>query len=147
MRRRCPAAFVKLWSHQILTGFLIHATTYVLHSQSCEIHRLGPNEFISIDCFPYMNCTSVKSLKLLHVQHNLYIYFGSILIAPDKNMQRHSRHTSRQWICYLLYGKKHLSKCNINCTKHFSFLIKKPKWHYHSIGAWSVCGHHLEKIA
>jgi hypothetical protein len=32
-----------------------------------EIHRLGPNEFISIDWFTYMNCNSVKSLKLLHV--------------------------------------------------------------------------------
>jgi hypothetical protein len=27
-----------------------------LYSQSCQIYRLGPNEFISIDWFPYMNC-------------------------------------------------------------------------------------------
>ena len=33
----------------------------------CENHRLGPNEFISIDWFPSMNFNSVKSLKLLHV--------------------------------------------------------------------------------
>ena len=36
-------------------------------AQSYEIHRLGPNLFISIDWFPYMNCNSVKLLKLLHV--------------------------------------------------------------------------------
>ena len=35
-------------------------------NQSCEIHRLGPNSFNSIDWFPYMNCNSAKSLKLLH---------------------------------------------------------------------------------
>ena len=46
------------WSHQILTCFLIHA---YLYSQSCEIHRLGTKEFISIDWFPYMNFNSVKS--------------------------------------------------------------------------------------
>jgi hypothetical protein len=33
---------------------------------SCYICRLGPNLFISIDWFPYMNCNSVKSTKLLH---------------------------------------------------------------------------------
>ena len=27
-----------------------------LYSQWCEIHRLGPNEFISIVWFPYVNC-------------------------------------------------------------------------------------------
>jgi hypothetical protein len=32
-----------------------------LYSQPCEIHRLEPNEFISIDWFPCMNCNSVKS--------------------------------------------------------------------------------------
>ena len=36
-------------------------------AQSCEIHILGPNECISIDWFPSMNCNSVNSLKLLHV--------------------------------------------------------------------------------
>ena len=38
-----------------------------LYSQSCEIHRLRPNLFISIDWFPYMNCNWVKSFKLFHV--------------------------------------------------------------------------------
>jgi hypothetical protein len=38
-----------------------------LYSQSGEIHRLGPNEVISMDWFPYVNCSSVTSLKLLHV--------------------------------------------------------------------------------
>ena len=36
------------------------------------VHRLGPNDFISIDWFPYMNCNSVKPLKLLHVA---FIFF------------------------------------------------------------------------
>ena len=35
--------------------------------QSCQIHKLGPNEFISIDWFLSLNWNSVKSLKLLHV--------------------------------------------------------------------------------
>jgi hypothetical protein len=42
---------------------------------SCEIHRLRPNEFISIDWFPYMNWNSVKSLKVLHVA---FIFLFSI---------------------------------------------------------------------
>ena len=71
--KMCLAAWGKWWSHQILTGFLIHASTFkkkyqwptnaYLHSQSCEIHRLGPNECISIDWFPYL---FFNSLKLLH---------------------------------------------------------------------------------
>ena len=71
-------------SHQILTGFLIHALTFFLrylwptdaylYSQSCEIHRLGPNGFISINWFPYMNCNSVKSLKLLHVASSIFVF-------------------------------------------------------------------------
>ena len=52
------------WSRQILIGFLIHyfflrylwPTDVYLYSQSCEIHRLGPYECISIDWFSYMNC-------------------------------------------------------------------------------------------
>ena len=71
----CHAALGKWWSHQILTGFPIHApiffkvsvTEAYLSSQSCEIHRLGPNAFILIDGFPYMNCNSIKTLKLLHI--------------------------------------------------------------------------------
>jgi hypothetical protein len=43
-----------------------------LYSQSYEVHRLGPNGCISIDWFPYMNCHSVKSLKLLH---SAFIFF------------------------------------------------------------------------
>jgi hypothetical protein len=42
-------------------------TVAYLYSQSCEIHRLGPNTFISIDWFPHMNCNPVISLTLLHV--------------------------------------------------------------------------------
>jgi hypothetical protein len=43
----------------------LRSTDAYLYSQSCEIHRLGPNEFITIDWFSYMNCNSVKSWKLL----------------------------------------------------------------------------------
>uniref|UniRef100_A0A4W5KIS0 [histone H3]-trimethyl-L-lysine(4) demethylase n=1 Tax=Hucho hucho TaxID=62062 RepID=A0A4W5KIS0_9TELE len=43
-----------------------------VYSQSCEICRLGPNLFISIDGFPYMNY-SVKSLKLLHVAFYIFV--------------------------------------------------------------------------
>jgi hypothetical protein len=51
----CHASWGKWWSHQILTGFLIHAPNFkkrclwptdaYLYSHSCEIHRLGPNKF------------------------------------------------------------------------------------------------------
>ena len=61
-KEMCPAAWGKWWSYQILTGFLIHAPTLFLmylwptdpylYSQSCEINRLGPNEFILNDWFP-----------------------------------------------------------------------------------------------
>jgi hypothetical protein len=77
-KEMCRAAWSKWWSHQTLTGFLIpHAPTFFkrylwptdayMYSQSCEIHRLVPNEFISIDWFPHMNCNSVRSSKLSHV--------------------------------------------------------------------------------
>ena len=46
-----------------------------LYSQSCEIHTLGLNEFISIDQFPSMNCNSVNSLKFQHVA---FIFLFSI---------------------------------------------------------------------
>jgi hypothetical protein len=54
------------------TGWFIDPCPYLwpdayLYSQSCDIHRLGPDLFISNDWFPYMNCNSVKSLKLLHL--------------------------------------------------------------------------------
>ena len=52
----CRAAWGKWWSHQILTGFLIHTPAFFLrylwptdayvYLQSCQIHRLGPREFI-----------------------------------------------------------------------------------------------------
>jgi hypothetical protein len=53
------------WSHQIVTGFLVHApTSFVKVSvqmyiciPSPEIHRLEPNTCISIGWFPNMNCT------------------------------------------------------------------------------------------
>ena len=54
--------------------YLWWTDTY-LYSQSCEVHRLGPNEFLSIDWCPYMNCNSVKSMKLLHVE---FIFLLSI---------------------------------------------------------------------
>jgi hypothetical protein len=45
-------------------------------AQSCEIHRLGPNECISIDWFPYMNCNSVKLLQVVFIF--LFSIYGSI---------------------------------------------------------------------
>ena len=46
-----------------------------LYLQSCEIHRLGPNEFIAIDRFPHMNCNTVKSLKLFHVAFYILVHY------------------------------------------------------------------------
>ena len=77
VKEMCCTAWGKFWSHKTLTGFLIHTPTFFLrylwptdahlYSKLCETHILGPNLFISIDWFPYMNYNSVKSLKLLHV--------------------------------------------------------------------------------
>jgi hypothetical protein len=72
-------------------------TDAYLYSQSCEIHRRGPKELISIDWFPYMNCNSVKSLKLLRV---VFIFLFSIY---DHNPGKH------QLIRRRLYTE---------CTKH-----------------------------
>ena len=49
---------------------------YPRPAQSCEIHRLGPNLFIWIDNFPYINCNFVKSMKLLHV---MFIFLFGII--------------------------------------------------------------------
>ena len=84
MRRRCFGLHDANGRHTRHWLVLIHDPTLFLrylwptdaylYSQSCEIHRLGPSEFISIDSFPYMNCNSVKSLKLLH------LYFCSVYV-------------------------------------------------------------------
>ena len=68
--RQSDQFYAKKMSGQILTVFLIHAPTFFLRclwqtdaylcSQSCEIYSVGPDEFIKIDWFPYMNCNSVK---------------------------------------------------------------------------------------
>jgi hypothetical protein len=71
---------------------------------SREIHRFPSNEFISIDWFPYMNCNSVKSFKLLdwngdHFHHPIVIQHGVI------THQTHSVHLwqpapSRGWLSH-----------------------------------------------
>ena len=76
-KEMCCTAWGKWCSLQIMTCFLIHAPTFfskVSMTNRCisvfpviHTHRLGPNEFISTDWFPYMNCNAVKSLKLLHL--------------------------------------------------------------------------------
>ena len=62
-------------------------TDAYLYSQLCEIHRLRPNEFMSIVWFPYMNCNSVKSLKLLNVAF-IFLFsaheVGGILIGENR---------------------------------------------------------------
>ena len=85
MQRRIHTVWGKWWSHQILTSFLIHTTPY-LKKKSCEIHRLGHNGFISIDWFPYMNCNSVKSLKLLRVA---LIFLLSVFYEVDGKKMDH----------------------------------------------------------
>ena len=56
-----------------------------LYSQSCEIHRLGPNKIISIDWFPYMNCNSVKSLTFLHVAFIFLFIIITLLESCSQN--------------------------------------------------------------
>ena len=63
---RCMRLMVVFWSTPLLFLFrCLWPTNAYLYSQSCEIHRLGPDEFISIDWFPHLNCNSVKSMKSL----------------------------------------------------------------------------------
>jgi hypothetical protein len=68
--------------YHIWTGFLIHSPTFFKGICDQQMHicipRLGSNLFISIDWFPYMNCNSVKSLKLLHVA---LMFLFSVYIA------------------------------------------------------------------
>jgi hypothetical protein len=58
--------------YRFFKRYLWPPTEAYLYYQSCAIHRLGPNLFISIEWFPCMICNSVKSFKLLHVE---YIFF------------------------------------------------------------------------
>jgi hypothetical protein len=54
VKEMCWVVWGKRWSHLILTGHLNPALNNAyLYSQSCEIHRLGPFEFVSVDWFPY----------------------------------------------------------------------------------------------
>jgi hypothetical protein len=57
----CTNLFTSLLVSISLLLKVLWPTDVYLYSQSCEIHRLGPDEFISIDWFHYMNCNSVKS--------------------------------------------------------------------------------------
>ena len=66
-------------------GYLWPTDAYV-YSQSCDIHRLGPDEFDSIDWFPHMNCNSVKSLEALYVAFILLFSIDYRLI-PDGSTQ------------------------------------------------------------
>ena len=61
------------------------STDAYLYSQSCEIHRLGPNAFISMDWFPFMNCNSVKSLKLLHFA---FIFLFRVVSLPYSSFKK-----------------------------------------------------------
>ena len=76
---------LKFWGSTQLACWLQECPRYLrptdayLYSHSCEIHRLGRNAFISSDWFPYMNCNSVKSFKLLHVA---FIFLFSINWEP-----------------------------------------------------------------
>jgi hypothetical protein len=68
-------------NHTPTLRYLWPTDAYV-YSLPCEICRLGPNLFISIDWFPYMNWNSVKSLKLLHV---VFIFLFSVYTVPVKD--------------------------------------------------------------
>ena len=76
MRRRCVALHEANGDHTRYGLFFFYPRPYLfvkvsvticdqLYSQSCEIHILGPNELISIDWFPNMNCNSVKSFEIV----------------------------------------------------------------------------------
>jgi hypothetical protein len=90
-KEMCRAAWGKWWSHQILTGFLIHTTifyylwlylwpTYAyLYSQACGIYGLGPNELYSIDWFLYMNLQLSKILEI--VACCVYIFIQYIIYS------------------------------------------------------------------
>uniref|UniRef100_A0A8C8GUM4 Protein-glutamine gamma-glutamyltransferase K n=1 Tax=Oncorhynchus tshawytscha TaxID=74940 RepID=A0A8C8GUM4_ONCTS len=47
---------------------------------SREIHRLWPNEFISIDCFPYINYLMKKNKGQNRMEHHTDRYYGDGLI-------------------------------------------------------------------
>jgi hypothetical protein len=48
----CERELSRSMRQMVVTPDSLWPTDAYLYSQSCEIHRLGPNEFISIDWFP-----------------------------------------------------------------------------------------------
>ena len=47
--------------------------------QSCEIYRFRPNEFISIDWFPYMNCNLGKIFEIVACCVSIFVQCISII--------------------------------------------------------------------
>jgi hypothetical protein len=92
---------VLLWRKIILIGWAL-APHWVHHAcapaWSYEIHRLGPNSYISIDWFPYINCNSVKSVKLLHVA---FIFWFSISSNWSELLQYISEFCAQLFCCQL----------------------------------------------
>jgi hypothetical protein len=107
MKEMCHTAWGKWWSYQILTVFLIHKYLWpkdgYVYSQSCEIHRWGPDEFIPIDWFPYVNCNSLKLLKLLHV--GFIFVFSVYYFIPIQLL--------REEICWTIPRKVYLARWGI----------------------------------
>ena len=108
MQRRCCTAWGKWWWNQILTGFLIHAPVFFLrylwqpdaylYSQSCAIHRLGPNEFIYIYWLPYMNCNSVKIFEIVACCIYIFVQYNN---NPFGKKQISKSSTQEQCVTYL----------------------------------------------
>ena len=72
---------------------------YVICDQQMQIHRSGPNECISIDWFPYMNC---HSLKLLHVEFIFLFSVHAYCIVHALTLSHTHNHVSKH---------KHILSC------------------------------------
>ena len=54
-----------VWNALDRRVWYLWSTNAYVYSQPCQIHILGPNEFILINWYPYMNCNSVKILEIV----------------------------------------------------------------------------------
>jgi disulfide oxidoreductase YuzD len=109
-------------------------TDAYLYSQSCEIHWLEPNEFISIDWFPHRNCISVKPFKLLHVAFMFVQYSSSLTIYYFNILLEMCHSSSSLTIHYLNILLKRYHSSSSLTIHYFNILLEM----YHSSSSLTI---------
>jgi hypothetical protein len=109
-------------------------------AQSCEIHRLEHNEFISIDWFPYMNC-NCKIVKFIA----FYIFVQYILAKVFAHTIAY--HRLRLTLCFRSPTNRHFlfkvvelytaftfrrQRYGLQCRLYFMYFLVGRCWKYQS---------------